>query len=134
MRSIFEQAALRASTAIDAVHGRRIRFTPKARVDNFGKPLAVDGRTAIEFVGGIVEGRSGFEFLAGDKRNSEFSAQSVNEPIYATIDRRCFPDPNNQPRKGDGLTTLDAPIETFEILDVTNDGPARFAMPLVRAP
>jgi hypothetical protein len=134
MPSFFERAVMKASRAIDAVHGKQLRFVPKGKVDNFGKPAGpADGRTSIDLIGGITEGRAGFEFLAGDKRNSEFAAQTVNQEKSASIERRYFP-AGNGPKKGDQLQTLGddlSPIETFEIVAVVNDGPARHALLLV---
>ncbi|WNV10100.1 hypothetical protein [Tardiphaga sp. 709] len=135
MQSAFERAVARGSKVLDARHGKPLRFVPKPKVDNFGKPVGLpDGRQSVDCVGGIVEGRAGFEFLAGDKRNSEFAAQTVNQEKSASIERRYFLD--SAPQRGDQLQRLDddlTPIEAFEIMAVVNDGPSRFAFLLVPA-
>jgi hypothetical protein len=133
MPSRFERAAAKASKAIDFVFGKRLRFVPKQRVDNWNKPMgAADGRIAVDLVGAIAEGATDFEFLSGDRQNSNFGARTMNLEIRASIERLYFP-AGNEPKKGDRIETLDqAPPVTYEILDVFPDGPSRWSFALVR--
>lgn len=130
----FTAPSLALSRAVDAHYGELLRFTPKQGRDNWGKPTgAPDGRLPIDVIGTFAEGAQDFEFLAGDKRNSDFSAQTVNHEAWATAERWLFP-LGNEPKKGDLIQTIEQPRPaTWEILEVVTDGLSRFAFPLVRA-
>jgi hypothetical protein len=132
MPSVFERAVAKASRAIDARHGERLRFIPKGRADNWGKSVgSAGGRQPIDVVGGLYEGAADFSFMSGDKDNSNFSAQSVNQVMHASIERRYFA-ADNQPQKGDAIEALDrVGANKFSVVLVVGDGPSRFALILV---
>lgn len=134
MTSAFSAFDTMLSAAEDAWLGESVLFIPKQRVDNWGKPTgSADGRQSIAMVGSFIEGAVDIDFLSGDKRNADFAGQFIKQEAWISIDRRAFPG-DSQPQKGDQLKLTDQPRQpTFEILDVLNYGPSRFAFPLVRA-
>lgn len=122
------------SQAADAHLGELLRFTPKQRRDNYGKPTgAADGRQPIDMIGTFIEGAADTVFLAGDKSMRDFAARATNQEAWASVDRSYFP-VGNLPLKGDTVETIDQtkPV-VYEILDVLADGFSRFAFTLVRA-
>lgn len=133
MPSAFQRAVMKASRAIDRRHGERLRFVPKGRADNWGKPSGdPDGRLSVDVIGGLYEGAADFAFASGDRENSDFAAQTVNQPMHASIERRYFT-ANNQPREGDRIEALERDGEAFTVMLVVPDGPSRFALILVRS-
>lgn len=129
MVSAFTAFEAAASAAVDAVHGERLRFTPRAKGFNGGKIADAD-RVVVECVATFLGGGSKLSFTDGDLRNSGFNAPVSAQHSFATVDRARFV-AGKEPRAGDIVETIDQdPVRRFEIVDVYPHG-ARWALPLV---
>lgn len=121
------------SGAVDDAFGESIIFDPAVKTDNWSNAREVNGRYQQTVIGVLIEGQADIQFLDGDRRISQFNGRSIVCDAWVTFDRSAFA-ANNQPRKGDKITSTVPTTRIFEIVDVLNDANARFACPLTRLP
>ena len=132
MVNIFAALDAQLSGAVDAVMSERLRFKPKGKADNLGKPVgAADGRAQVDVIGVFLDGDFDTGFADGDRRISAFNARAIQQDAWASVEIARFA-PTNLPKKGDTIELLDQSGRKFEIVDVLKDGLTRLAFPLAR--
>lgn len=129
MTSPFTALSSRLSGAVDGAFGEVLRFIPKAKTDNFGKPVAADARQQADVIGTLTLGSADISFADGDRRLSDFNARAIRFDAQASFDISRFA-AGSLPRKGDAIRSADGAM--YEVVDALPAG-ARIALLLVRA-
>lgn len=131
MTSAFAALDAMLSGAVDARLGETLRIEPQVKRDNVGNAIGVDTREPIDIVGTLIEGAPDIDFLAGDRRITEFNGRAANYEAWASFDRANIP-AGYFLRKSDLIVASTPSTQTFEIIETANDGTSRIACLLVR--
>jgi hypothetical protein len=121
MSSPFQQAALEASTAVDAVYGEQVRLDPMVPGRYMG-PVHDPDRLPIEVTAAIAV-RARMTRMSDDKFGRDFNTTFAGAHMFATVETADLA--GFIPRQGDRLIRLDHGNETFEIVSIAPCGMVR---------
>jgi hypothetical protein len=128
MSSPFQQAALAASTAVDAIYGERVRIDPM-RPGRYTGPAA-DPDRASRVVTAALSIRAHRIRMSDDKFGRDFNTQFAGALITFTVARSELDGLDVRP--GDRMVRLDHGDETFEISVMSPCGMVRTLFDLVQ--